>query len=68
MLKITGSSDQLAPKAFQTNNDEVFYSNDDRANETVMNSSKKLTHMPNIRATSKLNFLITNAKKTLNHL
>ena len=44
-----------------------------RTNETVVNLFKNnkfrhLIYIPNIRATRKLNFLISNTKKTFDHL
>ena len=68
-MKTTGSSDELAPKAFRADDDKVV-GIVGRANETVVNLSKnektkKLTHMPNIGATREPNFLTFNAKEGL---
>ena len=69
MLKTTGLFEDLAPKTFMTDNNEVVGGGGDgRANEMVRNLSKKLTCVPNIRATGKSNFLILDAKKAFNHL
>ena len=70
-LKATGLSG-LDPKAFNADDDEVVKV-DDKANKTVVNSSiqskneksKKLTHMPNIGAIGKPNFLTPDAKESL---
>ena len=72
LLKTTESL-ELAPKAFRANDNEVFGDGDGTANETVVNLSKneifrKSTHMPNIKATGKSNFLTSDAKKVFNHL
>ena len=72
ILKTTGSSEESAPRAFRTGNDEVVGSGN-RADETVVNSSKnekskKSTHVPNIGATGEPNFLTSDAKKAFNHL
>ena len=60
---------------FRAGNNEVVKGGGGRADETVIDSSKfknkqsmKLTHMPNIQATKKPNFLTSNAKKAFNHL
>ena len=68
MLKTTGSSEELAPKTFRANNNKIVSSSSDRANETVRNSSKKSTRVPNIRAMGEPNFLTPDAKKAFNHL
>ena len=69
MLKTTGSSEELAPKTFRADDNEVINSGSSgKANETVRNSSRKSTHMPNIGATGEPNFLTPNAKKAFNHL
>ena len=72
MLKITGSSEKLAPRALKPDNNEMVEVGS-RANGTVVNlskneKSKKSTRMPNIGATKKPNFLTSNAKKAFNHL
>ena len=59
-VEATGLSDS-APKAFRADDDEVAGVGD-RANGTVVNSSKNeisrnLTHVPNIGATGEPNFL-----------
>ena len=53
---------------FRAENNEIFGNSSGRANEIVMNLSRKLMSMLNIRAMRKSNFLIPNAKKTLNYL
>ena len=73
MLKTTGSSEESAPKAFRAGNNEVVGGGSSRADETVVNlskneKSKKLTRVPNVGATREPNFLISDAKKTFNHL
>ena len=55
-------------KTFKVNDDEIVSGGGGRTNETVRNSSKKLTHMPNIGAIGEPNFLTPNAKKAFNHL
>ena len=64
---------KLALKTFRTDDNAVVGDSGGRVNETVVNLSKnkkfrKLTHVPNIKATEKLNFLTSNAKKVFNHL
>ena len=75
MLKTTGSSEQSAPRTFRAGNNKVIGSDGGRADETVVDLSKsknekssKSTHMPNIRAIEKPNFLTSNTKKAFNHL
>ena len=73
MLKTTGSSEKLAPKAFRADNNEIVGGGDSRADETVVNlskneKSKKLTRVPNIRAMGEPNFLIPDAKNAFNYL
>ena len=70
-LKATGLS-YLVPKAFKADNNEVVRIGD-RANRTVVNSSKNeksrnSTCVPNIGAIEESNFLTPNAKKAFNHL
>ena len=70
MLKTTGSSKKLAPKAFRADNDKIVGDGDD---ETVMNlfkneKSRKSMRMLNIGAIGELNFLTPKAKKAFNHL
>ena len=62
----------MVSKAFRDDDDKVVEVGG-RANGTVINLSKNeksrnLTHMPNIGATKKLNFLTPHAKKTFNYL
>ena len=66
MLKTTRSSEELALKTFRVDDNEVVGSGGD--SETVRNSSRKLTCVPNIRATGEPNFLTPNTKKAFNHL
>ena len=68
MLKTTKSSKELALKTFSANNNEVVGGGRRKANETVRNSFRKSTCVLNIRAIEEPNFLISNAKKTFNHL
>ena len=68
MLKTTGSSEKLAPITFRADNNKIVDSGSSRANETMRNSSRKSTYMPNIRATREPNFLTFDAKKAFNHL
>ena len=73
MLKTTGSSEKLAPKAFKAGNNKVVKSGGGKADKTVVDLSKnekfgKLTHVLNIGATEKPNFVNPNAKKTFNYL
>ena len=68
MLKTTGSSKELAPKAFRADDNKVVGGGGDKINEMVRNSSRKSMRVPNIGATGKPNFLTPNAKKTFNHL
>ena len=72
MLKTTESSEESTPKAFRADDDEIV-GGGNKTNETVVNLSKneksrKSTHVPNIGATGKPNFLTPNAKKAFNHL
>ena len=53
---------------FRIDDNKVIGSGGGRANETVRNSSRKLTCMPNIGAIREPNFLTPNAKKAFNHL
>ena len=73
MLKTARSSEKLAPRAFRAGNNEVVRGGGDKVDETVVNlskneKSKKLTRVPNVGATREPNFLISDAKKTFNHL
>ena len=65
----------MAPRLFRTSNNEVVKDSSNRADETVVDSSKfknekskKLTCIPNIKAIKEPNFLTPNAKKAFNHL
>ena len=60
-------------KAFNAGNNEIVGGGDSKTNETVVELSKnkksrKLTCMPNIKATEKPNFLTPNTKKAFNYL
>ena len=66
MLKTTRLFEKLALIIFRSDDDEVVRGSG--GSETVRNSSKKLTCVPNIGAIRELNFLTPNAKKTFNHL
>ena len=66
MLKTTGSSEELVLKTFKADDNKVVGDGD--GSETVRNSSRKLTRMPNIGAIGEPNFLTLNAKKAFNHL
>ena len=73
LLKTIKSSNELAPKVFKADGNEVVCDSSGRVNETVMNlpknnKSRNSTCMPNIRATGEPNFLTPNAKKAFNHL
>ena len=75
MLKTTGSSKELVPRAFKAGNNEVVRSDSGRTDKIVVDlstsknkKSRKLTHMPNIRPIGKPNFLALDAKKTFNYL
>ena len=67
-MKAIESSKESALKLFRVVNNEVVGDGSSRANETIRNSSRKLTRMPNIRATREPNFLTSDTKKTFNHL
>ena len=63
----------MAPRAFRAGDNEVFRGGGGRADKTIVNLSKnkkfkKSTHVPNVGATGKPNFLTPNAKKAFNHL
>ena len=63
----------MVPKTFKAGNNEVVGGGGDRADKIIVDLSKnkksrKLTCMPNIGATGKLNFLTPNAKKAFNYL
>ena len=73
MLKTTKLFKKLALKAFNADNNEAVGNSSSKTNKTVVNLSKNekfenLTHMPNIGAIRKLNFLTSNAKKIFNYL
>ena len=57
----------LASKAFRANDNEIVEVGN-RINETIVNSSRYLMFMPNIRATREPTLLISNAKKAFNPL
>ena len=63
-----GSSEKLALKTFKAYNNKVVGGDSGRINKTVKNSSRKLMHVSNIRATEEPNFLTPDAKKTFNYL
>ena len=67
LLKTIGLS-KLVPKAFRVDDDKVVNSGNGKTNETVVNLSKQLTRMPNIRAIKKPIFLTPNANKAFNQL
>ena len=72
LFKTTGSS-KLAPKAFRADNNKIVGGDGSRGNKTVVNlfkneKSRKSTHVSNIEATRKPNFLTFDAKKAFNHL
>ena len=58
----------LAPKVFEANDNKIAGSSNNRTNKTVINFSKNLMYMPNIRAIKEPIFLIPNAKKINNYL
>ena len=73
LLKTTRLSGKSAPRVFKADNNKVVDGDDDRANGTVVNLSKnkksrKSTHMLNIGAMKKPNFLNLNTKKAFNYL
>ena len=75
MLKIIGSFEKLALRAFRASNREVVRGSVDRADEMVIDlskskneKSKKLKCIPNIGATREPNFLTSNAKNAFNYL
>ena len=77
MLKTTGSSDDLFPKMFRADGDEIIEDGGERADETGKNLSKakkskkeKLGNptCTNIGATGEPTFLTPGAKKVLNFL
>ena len=75
MLKTTELFEKLVPGAFKAGNNKVVGVDGDKADETVIDSSKskneksrKLIYISNIKTTRKPNFLIFNAKKAFNYL
>ena len=68
MLKTTRSFEELAPKTFRADDDEIVGSGGGRTNETVRNLFRKSMCMPNIGATGEPNFLTPDAKKAFNYL
>ena len=75
MLKITGSSKELAPRAFNTGNNEIIRGGSGKGDKTVVDLSKfknkkfkKLIYMSNVGAIEEPNFLTLDAKKAFNHL
>ena len=75
MLKTTWSSEELAPKAFRADNNEIVGDGGGRADKTVVDLSKskneksrKSMHVPNIGAMGEPNFPTSNTKKAFNHL
>ena len=63
----------MASKTFRANDDKIISDSGGRANETVVNLSKKnksknLICIPNIKVIGERTFLISNAKKTFNYL
>ena len=75
MLKTTRSFDDLAPKLFRADGDEVVGGGGSRVNETVKNPSKPkkfknkiLTCFSDIGAMREPMFLTPKARKAFNHL
>ena len=58
----------MALKMLKTNDNKVIANSSGKINKTVMNWIRNLTNIPNIKNTKKSTFLISNAKKTFNHL
>ena len=67
-MKTIGLSKKLVSKIFRADDNKVVGDGNSRANKTIINSSKNLTYMPNLRAIKKPNFLTLHAKKTFNYL
>ena len=67
MLKITVLSNSTL-KAFKVDVNKIVSNSDSKTHKTVINISKNLMHMLNIKVTKKLTFLIANAKKTVYYL
>ena len=57
----------MALKTFKADDNEIIRV-DSRINKTVINSSKNLMYVPNIRAIGKFTLLTFNAKKAFNYL
>ena len=53
---------------FRANDDEVISGVASKTSKIVMDSSRNLTYVLNIRATKESNFLTSNAKKVFNYL
>ena len=68
MLKTIEFFEKLAPKVFRANNNKIVDDGSIKTYKIVMNLSKNLIYMPNIKATKKLILVILDAKKTFNHL
>ena len=73
LFKTTGSSDELALKAFRADDNKVVGGGGGRANGMVVNlfkneKSRNSTRVLNIGTTRKPNFLTSDAKKAFNHL
>ena len=75
MLKTTRLSEELALKAFKTDNNKVVGNDDNGVDKIVIGLSKfknmkfwKLTYVLNIGAIGKPNLLTPNNKKALNYL
>ena len=66
-MKAAGSL-SLTLKFFKADDNKAIDGGSGRANKTVINSFKKLTHMPNIRTTKEPTFLIPNVKKVFDYL
>ena len=66
ILKITRLLD-LVLKVFKADKDKIV-SSDDRANKMIVNLSRNLTYISNIKALKKSIFLILNTKKAFNYL
>ena len=67
-MKITGLSEKLILKVFKTDNNKVVDDVGDKANKTIINSSKNSMRVLNIKAIRESNFLIPDAKKAFNYL
>ena len=67
-MKTTRLSENLASKAFKTNDNKVVNDDGNKTNKTVINSSKNSICMLNTGAIREFTFLISNAKKNFNYL